>query len=285
MFAEFLAYDMRDLGKDLHFQVRYDPDFHANPAGNFLPTAEQLAVERQEMVRSGFWISRVEILPGNVGYLDLRSFGSTELVGSAYSSAMSLLSGTDALILDLRRNLGGDPGSEALMMSYFFEQGDERHLEDIYVRSKNETRQFWTSRPVGERYAKPVYILTSARTFSGAEACAMHFQTQKRGIVVGETTGGGANAGEDMPIGHGLVAVIPNGRSIDAVTHTDWERVGVKPDVAVPAVQALNTAYATILTNLIAKSKDTDESEELSDILERVKKGESEQPNYKSAIR
>ena len=283
-FAKLLSDDLRALGNDRHLAVRYAPDatIDASPEASpgAAPGANQLARMTAEVVRDGFGIARVERLPGNIGYLDLRGFGPTELVGDAYKSAMSLLSGTDALILDLRQNGGGEPSSVAYLMSHFFAEGDERHVNDIYDRIKDQTRQYWTSASVKTRYLKPVYVLTSGFTFSGGEECAYDFQTQKRGTLVGETTGGGANPGDFVSLGHGFVAFIPDGRAINPVTHTNWEHVGVKPDVAVPAAKAQQTAYAEILRTLVANAPDSQSRQELNAILARVEKGEGEKAEY-----
>jgi C-terminal processing protease CtpA/Prc len=278
-FAKLLTNDLRTLGNDRHLVVRFAPNATIETPGT-APSPHQLAKMREEITRDGFGIARVERLPGNVGYLDLRGFGPTEMVGDAYTSAVALLAGTDALILDLRRNGGGEPSSVAWLMSHFFAEGDERHINDIYDRPKDQTRQYWTSASVKTRYLKPVYVLTSGHTFSGGEECAYDFQTQKRGTLVGETTGGGANPGDFVALGHGFVAFIPDGRAINPITKTNWEHVGVKPDVAVPAAKAQQTAYAEILRMLIAKEKDTEARQELNTILARVEKGESEKVEY-----
>lgn len=279
-FAEALSKDLRELGKDGHFRVRFDPRFKAETDEDKPPTKEELAQGRREMASMGFGIERLERLPGNVGYVELRGFGPMEFVGAAYTKALSLLAGSEALILDLRRNGGGSPESVAFLMSHFFPEGDSRHLNDLYNRPKNETRQFWTDPSVTQRYAAPVYVLTSARTFSGGEECAYDFQTQKRGILVGETTGGGANPGGPVALGSGLVCFVPTGRAINPITKTNWEHVGVKPDLPVPAADALKTAYAAILKDLVQKEKDPEEREQLEGLLGRVEKGESEKPNY-----
>ncbi|HJV23676.1 MAG TPA: S41 family peptidase, partial [Holophagaceae bacterium] len=180
-FAAALSKDLRELGNDGHFRVRFDPAF--KPMGDDedrTPTKAEVEEMRRFSQRHGFGVAKVEQLPGNVGYLDIRGFGPTEFVGPAFSAALQLLSGTEALILDLRQNGGGDPESVAYLVSHFFEEGDSRHLNSIYNRPKNTTRQYWTSPTVSPRYAKPVYVLTSGRTFSGGEECAYDFQTQKR---------------------------------------------------------------------------------------------------------
>jgi C-terminal processing protease CtpA/Prc len=133
---------------------------------------------------------------------------------------------------------------------------------------------------VSLRYTKPVYVLTSRRTFSGAEECAYDFQTQKRATLVGETTGGGANPGDDFGLAHGFLAFIPTGRAINPVTHTNWEHVGVKPDISVAAAKAQQTAHVAILRTLLAEAKDAELREELQDSLAQVEKGELRPPNY-----
>lgn len=280
-FAEALTADLREQGKDGHFRVRFDPAF--KPLGDDedrRPTREEVAQLRQAAQRRAFGIAKVEQLPGNVGYLDVRGFGPTEFVGPAFSAALQILSGTEALILDLRQNGGGDPESVAYLVSHFFEEGDSRHLNSIYNRPRNATRQYWTSPTVAPRYAKPVFVLTSARTFSGGEECAYDFQTQKRATLVGETTGGGANPGGVVRLAHGFIAFIPTGRAINPVTNTNWEHVGVKPDVAVPAAEALKTAHAAILRDILAREKDAEYRKRLEAILARVEKGEAEAPRY-----
>jgi hypothetical protein len=279
-FAKALTHDLRDIGKDGHFTVGFVPDFHPPAAHAAVPSAAELSQLRQEVASSGFGIRRLERLPGNVGYLEINQFGPTEMVGAAYSAAITVLSGTDALIIDLRRNGGGVPNSVAYLLSYFFAEGDERHLNDIYTRTDNTTRQYWTDPSVGLHYTKPVYVLTSARTFSGGEECAYDFQTQKRATLVGETTGGGANPGEPVALGHGFAAFIPSGRAINPVTHTNWEHVGVKPDIPIAATKAQQTAYVSILQTLLANATDADQREELKHDLANAEKGESDPPNY-----
>lgn len=280
-FGNKLSSDLRELGNDKHFRVFYDPDFHQRAAPDAVPSAQDMERQRAETEQLAYGVEKVQRLPGNVAYVELRGFGPTELVGSAYASTMNLVAGSDALILDLRRNGGGSPTSVSLWLSYFFAQGDERHLNDIYTRNTNETQQFWTSTGVGERYTKPVYVLVSPRTFSGGEECAYDFQTQKRATLVGETTGGGANAGDRFALGHGMVVNIPTARAINPITHTNWEHVGVKPDVAVPAADAQKTAYVAILRDQLGKATDEDDKQELAKLLASAEKGESPVPVYK----
>lgn len=278
-FAGLLATDLRTLGQDGHFNVVHAPGFQPRPAGQ-LPSAEDVAGARREIARHGYGIDQLARLPGNVGYMELRGFGPTEFVADALTAAMTVLSGTDALIIDLRRNGGGEPNTVAHLMSHFFAHGDERHLNDLYSRARDSTRQYWTNPAVPVRYLGPVYVLTSKRTFSGAEEFAYDMQTQKRGTVVGESTGGGSNPGDMYPVGAGFIAFIPDGRAINPVTKTNWEHVGVKPDIAVPAADARAAAHAAILRRLLADAGDADQKRELQDALARVESGEVEVPVY-----
>ncbi|MEO7250981.1 MAG: S41 family peptidase [Arenimonas sp.] len=280
-FARELSADLASIGHDLHFHVAYDPEFGQGPADSHAtPSHEDAERMRRDVASHGYGIDSVRRLPGNIGYMEVRGFGPAEFVGDAMTAAMKLLSGTDALILDLRRNGGGEPDSVAYLLSHFFAEGDSRHLNDIYSRSDDTTRQYWTNPSVTVRYDKPIYVLTSKRTFSGGEEAAYDLQTQKRATLVGEGTGGGANPGEGYSLTHGFAAFIPNGRSINPITKANWEHVGVKPDVAVPAADAQKVAHAAALRTLISASTIADEKLELQETLAKVESGKPDAPMY-----
>jgi len=143
---------------------------------------------------------------------------------------------------------GGDPAMVAFVTSYLF-GAQPVHLNDFYFRPLNETRPSWTLPYVpGKRLTnKDVYILTSSRTFSGAEEFTYNLKHLKRAIVVGETTGGGAHLVNGRPINDHFTIGVPSGRPINAVTKTDWEGVGVEPDAKVEADKALKTAHLMAL--------------------------------------
>lgn len=281
-FMDVLSEDLRTFGNDRHFRVHFDPEFKEDEDDDKPPTAKERDEMRAMAARRGYGIAKAEILRGNVGLLDLRGFGPTEGVGAALSAAMTLLNGTDAFILDLRQNGGGSPETVAYLCSYFFDEGDSRHLNDIYNRPKNATRQFWTINVPGPRYggSKPVWVLTSARTFSGGEECAYDFQTQKRATLVGETTGGGANPGGAAGLGEGFLAFVPTGKAVNPITKTNWEHVGVKPDVAAPAADALRLAHVAALKRLADKETDAQAKARLTSLAAKVEKGEVEPPRY-----
>lgn len=127
------------------------------------------------------------------------------------------------------------------------------HLYDQWSRRDGTLVQAWTDPGLpGKRLgsAKPVYILTGKQTFSAAENLAYTLQQLKRAKVVGERTRGGAHGSFGKPVTAHLVPMVATKRTIHAVTKTNWQRVGVIPDLAVPAGDALDAAVAAAKAEL-----------------------------------
>ncbi|OLE58179.1 MAG: hypothetical protein AUI36_13920, partial [Cyanobacteria bacterium 13_1_40CM_2_61_4] len=259
--ADSLTSDLHAIGKDRHFRVGY---WHRElPADAFTehgpsPEERERAALQARRLNHGF--ERVQRLMGNVGYLDLRAFDGTPEAGALAMAAMTLLGGSDALIIDLRRNGGGDPNMIVLLLSWLFPADDRVHVNDFYLRKGDRTEQYYTLTTIpGPRYVdKEVYVLTSRRTGSAAEEFAYDIKNLKRGTLIGETTWGGANPGEIVRLGPHFAAFISDGRAINPISKTNWEGVGVEPDVKTSADDALKTAHVAALTKLIAKETDTD---------------------------
>ena len=190
-----------------------------------------------------YGFEKLEFLPGNIGYLKLNGFSSDPAARETATAAMNFLAGCDALIIDLRGNGGGNPSMIQYLSSYLFDQ--PTHLNSLYFREGDRTEEFWTRTDVpGEKVGQdvPLYVLTSDYTFSGGEEFAYNIQTQKRGTLIGETTGGGANPGGAHPVGDRFMIFVPNGRAINPITNTNWEGVGVKPEIEMPAAEAYDKA-------------------------------------------
>ncbi|MDC3961746.1 S41 family peptidase [Polyangium jinanense] len=276
--ATTLTTHVNEVLKDAHFRVRY----HDQKIPEAELQTEPTAAERERFVAEGDRLNggfeRVERLPGNIGYVEVRSFSFLGRGVEAAAAAMNFVAETDALIIDLRRNGGGDPELVAALCSYFFDGAV--HLNDIYDRPKNETRQFWTSPTVpGKRYlGKDVYVLTSKRTGSGAEEFAYDLQTQKRAVIIGEKTWGGANPGEVLRLGDHLAAFVPSGRAINPITKTNWEGVGVLPDIAVPPEDALRVAQVRALQKRIAAATEPELKKSLEERLHELESGEPAKP-------
>lgn len=255
-FSKILTAHLRLQTKDKHLGVQFEADTIplANANGELsLEEKNKMDEEERTFMRAvNFGVERVQRLPGNVGYFELNGFGNTELVGHAIGAAMTLLNASDALIIDLRKNGGGSPQTVALIASYF--TAPEVHLSDIYNRAENTTMQIWSSAYTsGPRYDKhkQVYVLTSQRTFSAAEDLAYTLQNLKRSITIGEVTGGGAHPVDGERLHPHFMANIPYGRSINPISKSNWEGVGVQPDVLTKASDALKIAHTKALENLL----------------------------------
>jgi retinol-binding protein 3 len=248
-FASQLRKDLLAVSHDKHLGVSFN-SYKAPPRGE--PTPEDEARFHKQMERQNCAFDKVEILPNNIGYIKFDGFMDAEFCGPTVVAAMGFVAHTDALIFDLRQNGGGQPAMVTLIASYLFDK--PTHLIDMYFRKEDRTQQNWTlSYLPGKRMpAQPVYVLTSKRTFSGAEEFAFDLQTQKRAVIVGETTGGGAHPVSGHLVADYFMVGVPFAKSLDPVTKTNWEGTGVEPDVKVPATDALETAQKLALEKLKA---------------------------------
>jgi hypothetical protein len=241
-FASLLTMQMREASHDKHLRMVYQPEGALTNLGG--PTAEELARYRNDMRRANCTFRKVTTVAHGIGYVKFDGFPEASVCRSTVARVMASLNGSDALIFDLRENHGGDPHMVAWVASYLFDK--RTHLNDIYNRTQDRTEQFWTQSPVpGNRLAnKPVYVLTSAETFSGAEEFCYDLKNLKRGTLIGETTGGGAHPAGPHRIDERFTIVVPDSRPINPISKSDWEGTGVTPDVKVDAEDALKTAEA-----------------------------------------
>lgn len=276
-FAKAVTGVLAESLHDKHLHLSYSADA-LPPQHDHKPSPQQIAQIRAFYQSVNYGIEKVVRLPANIGYLDVRGFPPAAPMGAPLMAAMNLLSHTDALIIDVRNNGGGHPEGVALLCSYLFSQSHPVHLNDIFGRTpKTATGKidhYWTKRVAGATYAmnKPVYVLTSADTFSGGEEFAYDMQTQKRATLVGQTTGGGANPGGDIRLSDHFEAFIPDGRAINPITHTNWEGTGVVPDIATKADAALSTAYLALLQKKLATITDPDMRKEMQTLIDRITK-------------
>jgi hypothetical protein len=273
-FARRLTDALQAQTRDKHLRVMATEQPVPEATEAHRPAAEDIARFKAQEEARNFGVERVERLPGNIGYLELRGFANAEWAGEAVASAMSLLAHTEALIVDLRRNGGGDPATVALVTSYLL---DERtHLNDLYFRPENQTTQYWSLDWVpGKRFGgkKPVYVLTSARTFSGAEEFSYNLKNLKRATLIGETTGGGAHPGELRKVGTHFRMFVATGRAINPISKTNWEGTGVEPDIKVRADDALRTAQLRALPAIRDKASERALRDALTARIAELEKG------------
>ncbi|HKG21649.1 MAG TPA: S41 family peptidase [Blastocatellia bacterium] len=277
-FAEMLTAHLREVSHDKHLRVIYSSDVIPKEAPRAEPSPEEQQRFLNYMKSQNWGFEKVERLEGNIGYLDLRGFFDADSGGDTVAAAMNFLAGTDALIIDLRKNGGGSPGMVALISTYLFE-GSQVHLNDIYWRPDNSTRQWWTLPYVpGRRYGKKdVYVLTSSYTFSAAEEFTYNLKNLKRATIVGETTGGGAHPGGPRRINDHFMVGVPSGRAINPITKTNWEGTGIKPDVETSAAKALKTAHLLALKKTMEAKSDPEQKARLRQTIASLEKETGDQ--------
>jgi len=251
--AAVVTADLQSANGDKHLRLQYhDEALPVRAPGDDAGQVTSLA-KWADRVCGG--VACVQRLAGNVGYLDLQPIlFPAAICGEIITAAMSLVARTDALILDLRHCGGGEPGMAVFVASYLWD-GDPVQLTGLRERQDFTPRQMWTLPHVpGRRFGKtkPVYLLTSAATFSGGEQLAYDLQQLGRTAVVGERTRGGAHPREAFPVHAHLQATIPVAESVNPVTGGNWEGTGVTPDVEVSASQARDTAYRLALQAVMA---------------------------------
>jgi C-terminal processing protease CtpA/Prc len=240
--------DLQSANGDLHLRLKHHveelPDKPSEELAIAMFTeraARELggvaAVERL-VAPGGSTVARLEITP---------LLYPPSMAGDAMAAAMQLVATADALVLDLRDCLGGDPTMVAFVCGYLFDE--PTHLIDIYQRQGDRTTQSWSSPYVpGRRFGgtKPVFVLTSRRTFSGGEELTFDLQRAGRATVVGERTGGGAHPRVGHRMHPHLELTIPTGRALHPETGDNWEGTGVHPDVETPAGEALEAALTRV---------------------------------------
>jgi hypothetical protein len=267
LFAEQLTKDLIEAGRDKHVNVNYNPKQAKNlEEGSKGPEAEKLFMQNYaaELKTVNYNFKELKILDGNIGYLNLTGFAPIEFSKETVTAAMKFLENTDAVIIDLRDNGGGNAEAVQLLCSYFFDAAP-RHLNSLYYKETNETQDFYSLEKIdGKRMTDvPLYVLTSGYTFSAAEEFSYNMQTQKRATLVGEVTGGGANPNDFVPAGNGFILSVSIGRAINPITKTNWEGTGVKPDIETPRSKAFDIAYTEALKTIIGKTSDPKKKNQL----------------------
>jgi hypothetical protein len=230
---------------DPHLQWLYYPNADAPKSS---PTIENFLLSLpQASQKENFGFRSSSRLENNIGYLALDFFPPPKIAKATLDAAMKFIQHTDALVIDLRKNIGGDPKMVRYFASYFFPKTPPvllntidwgSHKERIFTNTNIPTLPNW-------RYLnKPIYLLTSHQTFSAAEEFCYNLKQLGRAKIIGETTAGGANPGRLFPIDKNFALYIPIGKSINPYSNDNWEKSGITPDIKIAASQALDEALA-----------------------------------------
>lgn len=257
--AKRLTADFYELTKDKHIAVALATPRAANSGGG--------GERRNVPTTAGF--RRTELIAGNIGVFDLAFFMRPAEHRDALAAAMQVLQPADALIVDMRANGGGSPDTVALFISYLIE-GTGQPLFEIVRR--DGSKDIYTTElqaPATRNARRPIYVLTSARTFSGGEGLAFLLKELKRAVVIGEVTAGAANSGRSYQAGELFEITVPNGRVLSSIGRANWEGRGVTPDIIVPAAEAFRVAHLRAINDLLSTASPA-RREELTRIRQRL---------------
>lgn len=245
---------------DAHFNVVFDPAAPMAPPMRRPRPPEGAAAGPRPVnpaeARAHYGFRKVEILPGNVGYIDLRQFSNIDFANpddparKAADAALGFVADTDAVIFDLRDNGGGAPSMVGYLTSAFT-PANAPIYNVFHSREGTESEAPEVYHPA-PRLDVPVYVLISARTGSAGEAFPYTLQGARRATIVGEASGGAANPGGMVPVGGGFGVFISQGSPRNPATGTNWEGAGVQPDVAAPWSEALDRAHQLALEQIVA---------------------------------
>ena len=265
-FAEALGNDLKTINDDGHLYVVYDaqqqPGMRPGPEGIRMlgpgpggpggPPPNAIANAR----RANFNLGSVNVLPGNVGYFEIRGFSGAREAQDAVVSALRYLQHTDAVIIDLRRNGGGSAELVNFVISHFV-GSDTLPSLTVKNRSGKEsfTRYTLASVPGPRRPSVPLYVLTSRYTASAGEDFAFVLKNMGRATVIGDRTAGAGRNNAVVAVGHGFGASISFTRVVDPKSGQEWERVGVQPTIAVPQARALDLAHVRALETIAASEQ------------------------------
>ncbi len=248
--AELLALieaQITPIVDDRHFRARY---FGPEVVAGFSeapPSAEDIAAFHEEVRLRGGEIPEVRWLSGNVGYLRITRFLDATPSVEKMATAMALLADTGALIIDVRGTPGGEPAGVANVIGHFV----DTRTPTVRVVGDGADRTFHAEPRTPAYTDRPLYVLVDRKTGSGAEEFAYDLQALRRATLVGETTAGAATPGGYRPLAHGFVAFIPMQIVANTITGSNWEKVGVVPEVAVPAAEALTRAHRLALEAIL----------------------------------
>ncbi len=274
-FLGALTSDLRSVCDDKHiFVFENEPEAREVAADKGLLSEEETARIRaaylKEDRRTNFGVAEAALLPGNIGLLQLDYFSSHVEAQAAIVGAMNDLAGADALIIDLRENGGGGGGGVGRLLASYFFGPNPQPLTGVFWRSSGETIPAFTLEkiPGKRRPTVPLYLLTSARTFSAAEDFSYSLQQLERATIVGEPTKGGAHPVDVLIIEEDILLQVPIGRSVNPITGANWEGIGVQPNLAVPAADARVAAHRAALATLIDRAGEAGERAALLETLD-----------------
>ena len=191
--------------------------------------------------------NKARVLDSNVGLIEFDLNSSKEEIDRVFASVIE----TDVLIIDLRNSEIGNPETVQYISSYLFDQ--KTLLNKVFWKEKKAYQEYWTHEDVSgtKRPDVPIYILTNSKTSSVAEVLSNNLKLLQRAYIVGEKTKGTANPRRYYNLPKSLTISIPNGLLINPISKSNWEDIGVEPDLLVISFLAFKEAYPMALQSAI----------------------------------
>ncbi len=266
--AAVLTAGVQGALNDPRLTVSYEPNYTpiTPPALQALPTEQLIRLIRNTV--------KLELMDNNIGYLRIdRIIGQetgAKLGRLLHDNIWKKVAHTSAMIFDLRFSTAGEISGVPYIISYFSDSEPLLHVDTIYERPTNSTKEIWTMPSLlGERYGKrkELIVLISKRTTGAAEAVAYVLKHLKRAIIVGERSAGGSVKVEKLRVGDsGFYMTVPVARSVNPVTGESWEVTGVSPSVNINPKEGIAKAKSLIaVRESILKAV-----QRVSDIIKRV---------------
>lgn len=240
-FAEAATRDLRAL--DGHF--RLVPPSSEQSSG---PAPFSMQAWRDEARASAGGVREVRVLEGNIGYLRLSAFYPWDLTETRLTAALTLLGDVEGLIIDLRRNGGGDGRTADQLTASLLPEGT---VFGWIERRDGRSPHAAPPRALPAVKAEiPIVVLIDRRSGSAAEFTAYTLQAAGRAEVIGDRSGGAAHMlGPPQLLPHGYAVGVPDARPVNTITGKNWEGGGVRPD-APGGDDPLLTARDRILSTL-----------------------------------
>tara|TARA_R110002073_G_scaffold18767_10_gene69193 strand:- start:25065 stop:26375 length:1311 start_codon:yes stop_codon:yes gene_type:complete len=263
---------------DNHFSVRYLGPPPERPGNDGPGQGQRINIDA--LARANFGFQEVAILPGNVGYIDLRQFAPAQVAGDTALAALNFVANTDAVIFDVRNNGGGAPSMVQFLISHFLDPMDERPINTFVSSARDYPSELMSLSwlPGQARPDVPLYVLTSGNTGSAGEAFPYHLQAMERATIVGETTYGAGNPGGLFPAGDGFAVFVSTGSARNPITGTNWEGTGVIPDVETSSEAALNAALMLAYDAILETADDPGQRQSVEWALEAARANANPMP-------
>lgn len=214
----------------------------------------------------------VKIIKNDIGYIkfdEFIDFGLNKLskqkdfdelsrrkmniVFSIINTAFNKIKQCKYIIFDLRNNHGGCEQIVKLMLSYILHKKTllnklyyKNHIRKIVTYDLQQLQEMSGVTNIPTLYNNDIVVLVSKNTFSAGEEFAYDLQSLKRATIIGEKTGGGANGGDYFIVNKYMKMFIPFYKTVNNITRTNWNNIGVIPDIVCPSTNALTCALKHI---------------------------------------